>query len=69
MNASLIILLKLLFELLIILFGVLGADEIITFSNDSYEANFYEKSVEQSFFMTELLSRNDKYDVSTRKIE
>lgn len=40
-----------------------GADEIITFSNDSFEANFYEKSIEQSSFLNELLSRHDKYDV------
>lgn len=40
-----------------------GADEIITFSNDSFESNFYEKSIEQSSFLNELLSRNDKYDV------
>jgi hypothetical protein len=39
-----------------------GADEIITFANDSFEANFYEKSIEQSSFLNELLSRNDKYD-------
>jgi hypothetical protein len=39
-----------------------GADEIITFSNDSFEKNFYEKSIEQSSFLNELLSRNDKYD-------
>ena len=40
-----------------------GADEIITFSNDSFETNFYEKSIEQSSFLNELLSRNDRYDV------
>lgn len=40
-----------------------GADEIITFSNDSFETNFYEKSIEQSSFLNELLSRNDKYDI------
>lgn len=40
-----------------------GADEIITFSNDSFEANFYEKSIEQSSFLNELLSRQDRYDV------
>ncbi|CRL05020.1 CLUMA_CG018188, isoform A [Clunio marinus] len=43
--------------------GERGADEIITFSNDSFEANFYEKNIEQSSFLNELLSRNDKYDV------
>lgn len=42
---------------------LLGADEIITFSNDSFEANFYEKSIEQSSFLNELLCRDDKYDV------
>lgn len=41
----------------------LGADEIITFSNDSFETNFYEKSIEQSTFLNELLSRQDRYDV------
>lgn len=45
------------------LHNVPGADEIITFSNDSFEANFYEKSIEQSSFLNELLSRQDKYDV------
>lgn len=40
-----------------------GADEIITFSNDSFESNFYEKSIEQSTFLNELLSRQDRYDV------
>lgn len=40
-----------------------GADEIITFSNDSFETNFYEKSIEQSSFLNELLSRTDRYDV------
>jgi hypothetical protein len=40
-----------------------GADEIITFSNDSFETNFYEKSIEQSTFLNELLSRSDRYDV------
>lgn len=44
-------------------FTFLGADEIITFSNDSFETNFYEKSIEQSSFMNELLSRTDRYDV------
>lgn len=39
-----------------------GADEIITFSNDSFETNFYEKSIEQSSFLNELLSRTDRYD-------
>lgn len=48
---------------LIILSFVSGADEIITFSNDSFEANFYEKSIEQSSFLNELLSRQDRYDV------
>ncbi|CAG9797952.1 unnamed protein product [Chironomus riparius] len=43
--------------------NALGADEIITFSNDSFETNFYEKSIEQSTFMNELLSRQVKYDV------
>lgn len=42
---------------------ILGADEIITFSNDSFETNFYEKSIEQSSFLNELLSRTDRYDV------
>lgn len=41
----------------------LGADEIITFSNDSFETNFYEKSIEQSSFLNEMLSRQDRYDV------
>lgn len=43
--------------------NALGCDEIITFSNDTFEANFYEKSIEQSSFLNELLSRQDKYDV------
>lgn len=51
------------FILLKCIFNLLGADEIITFSNDSFESNFYEKSIEQSSFLNELLSRNDKYDV------
>lgn len=46
-----------------IYFSLAGADEIITFANDSFEANFYEKSIEQSSFLNELLCRNDKYDV------
>lgn len=41
---------------------VSGADDIISFSNDNFTQNFFDKSIAQSNFINELTSR-ESYDV------